>query len=678
MKRKNIFKNFLAILALLSLTTGCDDSFLQDKKDYNGFNEEIYDNVLTAQAKVDYIYYLSLPIPAKGNGDTYSKSTEEYAGSTMYTQPTEITSNNVDDKFYVTATGGPYSYIRECNMFLTNIDKGALTTTEKNPLKGQVFFWRAWHYFNLVFTYGGVPIILEPQNPILGDGGTQSSLAVQRNTTAECMKQICNDLDSAISLLPGKWGTSDWGRLTAGAAAAFKGRVLLTYASPLFNRNDDVTRWQAAYDANLAAKTLLEANGFGLADGSGNRAKNWGAMFCDITSKEAVMTVLCNNITTTQAKNNGWEASIRPKDIQGSAGIVPTADILDLFPMADGKRPGESSYVYDSLKFYKNRDPRFYRTFAFNGCIWPYDKDITYTVWTYQWYKDAAAFNVGTSSSGTAEYSGATSTGLYLRKRSADANAVFDATNKFALSATPYMEIRFAEVLMNLGEAAVGIGKTGVNDEGYQALIQIRKRVGIPAGANGLYGLEANLDRYGLFKALLYERQVEFAYEGKRFDDMRRWMLWNDDPADNNTTCAKLGIKPFNGARRTGLFLGIKPTVYTASKSGIDYDAFNPSSKAYKPTLVTRSGIGLNPDADDATFNAQMVKLDNFYDTNLKRIKNDLLDPTNTNPKFSVTFRSKYYFLGFKQSVMQQSPYLYQTKGWTDFYGAEGTFDPLK
>lgn len=58
-------------------------------------------------------------------------------------------------------------------------------------------------------------------------------------------------------MLPGKWDNSNWGRITSGAAAALKGRLLLAYASPLFNRNDDQVRWQAAYDANKAAYDLL-------------------------------------------------------------------------------------------------------------------------------------------------------------------------------------------------------------------------------------------------------------------------------------------------------------------------------------------------------------------------------------------------------------------------------------
>ena len=143
--------------------------------------------------------------------------------------------------------------------------------------------------------YGGVPIVTTAQNAILGDGSSKDELEVQRSSTADCIDFICEDLDKAIAMLHQENGTIVIGDcITSGAAVALKGRLLLAYASPLFNRNDDQVRWQAAYDANKAAYDLLIQNGFGLADGKGNRAENWEKMFCQIQSSEAVMVTLFN------------------------------------------------------------------------------------------------------------------------------------------------------------------------------------------------------------------------------------------------------------------------------------------------------------------------------------------------------------------------------------------------
>ena len=80
------------------------------------------------------------------------------------------------------------------------------------------------------------------------------------------------------------------------------------------------------------------------------------------------------------------------------------------------------------------------------------------------------------------------------------------------------MEIRFAEVLLNYAEAACGANHF---DEAVNALKRIRKRVGYTDNC----GLDPAIfnDRAKLFEAILYERQIELAYEGKRFHDVRRW-----------------------------------------------------------------------------------------------------------------------------------------------------------
>ena len=52
-------------------------------------------------------------------------------------------------------------------------------------------------------------------------------------------------------------------------------------------------------------------------------------------------------------------------------------------------------------------------------------------------------------------------------------------------------------------------------------LKQIRKRAGIEAGADGLYGLKVG-SREEIRQAILDERHIELCYEGHRFWDLRR------------------------------------------------------------------------------------------------------------------------------------------------------------
>lgn len=80
-----------------------------------------------------------------------------------------------------------------------------------------------------------------------------------------------------------------------------------------------------------------------------------------------------------------------------------------------------------------------------------------------------------------------------------------------ATSGTDILEYRYGELLLNVAECLAAQGKAS---ECLQYLGRIRSRVGISNTNN--YGLGNISDRYQLIKAVLNERQVELAYEGKR------------------------------------------------------------------------------------------------------------------------------------------------------------------
>lgn len=87
--------------------------------------------------------------------------------------------------------------------------------------------------------------------------------------------------------------------------------------------------------------------------------------------RRPVITVLMNDESMISGTFNKWEEKIRPSAIayNDGAGIPAPDEILKAFPMKDGK-PAIAENGYDDDKFYRNRDPRFYRTFAFSGCEW--------------------------------------------------------------------------------------------------------------------------------------------------------------------------------------------------------------------------------------------------------------------------------------------------------------------
>ena len=735
----------LGFFALTPVITGCSDDFLDDMTVFGSFGEDkVYSSYTAVQDRVNTLYRELLPQSGQGGGngsagqnnytstgspEVWSKSSLEYGGFTDFTNPDlELDYTNITDYFYViNKSDSPWGNIRNANDIIQHVEASdVLTEDEKNKLLGQAYFFRAFRYWTLVKLYGGVPIIDYPQDPIIGDGDGSDKI-VPRSSAKACIQFICDDLQKASDMLPASWGSSDFGRITAGAAAALKGRVELFYASPLFNRADNSDRWETAYQTNKRALELLNQGGFGLAyasNGGANSGMNWAKMFLsnegsDGSLDEAVLVTLYNNRDKVETANydkwNGWEHSLRPVNTNGNGGIHPTAEMVDLFPMADGLRPGESKLTYDKLCFWLNRDPRFYRTFAFPGVEWKFDTNGVglnafdpegskyvyayfphqysgagndYALWSYTWYaNDDDASKVSSLSNGyTADVIAQKNSAVYIRKRSDDANIATSPLYKFSVSATtpkgfqqsaaPLVWMRYAEVLLDFAEAAAGANHL---DEALQALQQIRARVGYTADNN--YGLPTNLNsREKMIAAVLYERQVELAYEGKAFDDVRRWMLFDGgvDKFDGQpstwtltgfggNTCTYLGIDKLNGQRRHEI------VVYTRTNAAQANE--NDPVLARRPKALTLSeSITYDEDSEDYGSDAVMDLAD-FYNAYLKR--KDVNSDTNDETK-GISFRPQYYFIGFKQSAMQTNPTLLQTVGWHDYsHGQDGTFDPL-
>lgn len=653
---KKIYKIGFFIIAV-SLAFGCRQKFLEEMKSFDKYDESIFENEVLTGWYVDRVYYdyfsaYKSPIVSVVGSytDTRTRSTEEIGGTvTDYINPNKTLQNATDgDAYYgaglsASVTNNPYTRIRTANFFLQKIDEKGQNLSEafRKKVRGQMFYLRGLQYFDLMRVFGGVPIVTTAQNASADD----PSIQLPRATPAELVAQITADFDSAAAFLPATWGATDYGRFTSGAALAMKSRVLLTYASPLFNTdwdNSGNARWQKALDAGLAAEAALTAAGYGL---YGTTAKDWSEMWTkndNAFNKEAIVVrLLSNTVASSGVDNNGWERSIRVTKQTGSGGISAPKEMIDLFPLANGVRPTIAN-GYDSLHFFMNRDPRFYRTFAFSGSRWQLKEAGNDTVWLYRW----------TYSPNSVKYSdnNQTSSPAVVRKMTNLGGA--STVNGLAYSGTDLFEYRYAELLLNIAECYAAKGDIG-NAVTY--LGRIRARVGIPSANN--YGIGTLASKYEAIEACLYERRVELAYEGKRFWDAQRWMLYNDDATAGNTTCAKLGIAPINGTARSGRLWQYKVAATSAD-----------------PLLSTRTSILCDPDA--ATFTTQLNNLKTFFDNNLIVVRTDQpLDRDASGNAVNINFRQNYYVSGLSATVLSLNPWLKQTIGWNDYSGVPGTYD---
>jgi hypothetical protein len=656
MKNKLIY----FLILVVAVSAGCKKNFLEDIKPFDRFDESIFANEAQTGFYIDRLYnwyFASYNSPTKTVVGLYNDDrrniTEEVAGTIHnYINPNKtLKLASEADAYYGAALPGginnnSYTRIRACNLLLEKIDElgQPLSETFRNTAKGQMYFLRALQYFDLVRVYGGVPIVLHTQEA----SATDESIRTPRSKTSEVFAQVIKDLDSAVLLLPMKWDATNYGRLTAAGALAMKSRVLLTAASPLFNADWDNAgsdKWQKALDAGLAAETALTAAGYGT---SINSAKDWA----DVTYKNdnafngeaLIVNLLSNNAASTATSiYNGWENSVRPKDHNGSGnGISVPKQMLDLFPLANGLRPTAANGYVDTF-FFENRDPRFYRTFAFSGIRWGNAKNSAKVTFFYRWRASAT---------GASAYYGnnQTNSPAVVRKMS---NPAADST-AFNFSGTDIFDYRYGELLLNIAEAYAGKGDI---NSAITYLGKIRKRIGIPNANN--YGIGTLATKYEALEACLYERRVELAYEGKRFWDMQRWMLYSDDAGIGDDTNAKLGIPVFNGTTRQGYYWQAK--------------VFSPVNT--DPIPAAERNISIDPDGTAANFATEIGKLKTLYQTRLVMTPLDQAwDRDGTTP-INILFRSNYYVSGLTSAILSNNPWLTQTKGWQDYNGAEGTFD---
>lgn len=710
-------------LMAITAFSACSDSFLENKKNYDNVNKDLYQFVEGANARLNDLYSWSLPdvtnlnwkYPSCGLADDAAKSTEEYSGFGAFVNPeNELSSmssgTSVPDFFKGTDAANiqamVYGRIRNINDFIKNVNECSLAQTTKDYLLGQAYFLRGWCYYNLVKWYGGVPLVAEVQDPV-------ETSFTPRSSAEDCIQFIIDDLNNAATLLEAKtanggWDNDNYGRVSTGTALALKGRVLLLWASPLFNRDNDESRWTSAYAEMKADLTKINGCGYGLYQSATNKnGSDFAAQFSQMgKNPEAVFVALYNNEkgdgTDTQ-RNNPWERNIRPANAKGS-GLNASAMLVDMFPMADGKIPAScnsytklpvSEYSYDKNYPFMDRDPRFYRTFAMPGFRWAYEGDASvasannpadgqnYVLWNYVWYTKADdANNVESGNSYGADNLLNGAKGIYVRKKSDDRDVngsplyQYDATaNKGAapfFSAAQLIELRYAEVLLNLAEVACGANQLG---EAVGYVNQVRQRAGVPA-----YDVPG--DQAVCMSEILYERQIEFAYEGKRFDDMRRWLLF-DGGANfasigakaltgwGGNTCTWLGFKPFNGQRRENMEFR---TADAYGVGGTNYE----SDPLVKAGVVRPKGVDLRKDLAP-----QLEELKSWYQANLvrkdKKGDSRLAQGDNSKVDLYVKFLPKYYFLGFDSGTSTANPKLRQTVGWEDTNngGAMGTFDPL-
>lgn len=212
-----------------------------------------------------------------------------------------------------------YKGISSCNFFLENVDRAPINDQVKQVDKAEVRFLRALFYFNLVTTYGGVPLYTGTV--------TVDEAKVKQSTKEEVVTQILDDLDFAINNLPNIPYT---GHAVKGSAVALKAKVLLV--------NE---RWGEAANA---ANDLIQSGIFHLHN---NFKELFLAVGQDNNPEIIFSTKYLNpDHASEQDIRLGWHAILGIRQ-----------ELVDDYECTDGL-PITNSPLYDPNDWQKNRDPR--------------------------------------------------------------------------------------------------------------------------------------------------------------------------------------------------------------------------------------------------------------------------------------------------------------------------------
>lgn len=456
-----------------------------------------------------------------------------------------------------------FQRIRNCAVFLQNIPNAKVNSeSDRSRWTAEAHILRAYYYSELLMWFGcSLPIIREPYTY------DADFSKVERSSFHDVVEFIVEDCDAALACeeLPWRITTdSEAMRMTKAVAWAIKSRMTLFAASPLYN--DGNNYWEEAYSVNKAAVQALESNGYALYDKL-NQAAVWGdeKAYLPTAASQYFNEYFCNSGAyaadpadkeTIYQLRDGANLDLANVDGIGAilgykTGTCPSQELVDAFETIDGQpvldlakpyldeqhlKPNynSSNTTYDKNNPYANRDPRFYATVYYNGskryCNWSTEAEKksfenlgqgkgenVRIITTWDAYEDAKGNIInspeplmGRSMTGRTP----TRTGYFQRKFLHPNSGV-----EMRLNGARHKDYRLAEIYLNFAEAAMEAGHT---DEAITYVNKVRARAGMP-------GLPAELSGENLRQRIHNERRVEFALEGNRYFDVRRWHKPDED-----------------------------------------------------------------------------------------------------------------------------------------------------
>lgn len=371
-----------------------------------------------------------------------------------------------------------YQGIGRCNFITENIVRGKENVSEEvyNRILAEAKFIRAFHYFWLTETFGDVPLTLKTITTI-------NDTQMAKTSKSDIVEFILKDLDEAISYLPQVIPASELGRASKGAALALRTKIALHNGL-----------WK---EAIASASKVMELD-YALADNFESLFKNAEQR----STKEVIFSLQYfykyghygpNGITTRMG--------------QGYSSKIPSQSLIDSYECLDGLSIDKSP-LYNPQDPFKNRDPRLSYSCIVPGSVFfgyqfESHKDST-VCWNYNTNPASRVPNQDALNA-YASFSG------YCWRKYAES-----VSGDPAAGETPIMLLRYADVLLMYAEAKIEANE--IDASVYDAINKVRNRVNMPS-------IEQGKTQQEMRSVIRKERKYEFAFEGSRLFDIRRWKI---------------------------------------------------------------------------------------------------------------------------------------------------------
>lgn len=518
----NMKKFFLPILAFSALALGGCQKFLDRKP----LNESSASTFLSNQAEIE-----------QGLNGVYAASMWVFPNNTPLLFAIESSTDlaikrggNDEDRIAL-GDAGPftignsvpniawnqaYKLVQRANQQLAGMENGRGNVTPQvfGRLRAEALTLRAWAYFHLLMWFGDLPYYKTV--PTVGE-----VLSSTRTPVATIVADLYKDLDEAVAgfTAANTQPVQAMGQVNRGVALGLKAKLALL-----------IKDYQTAA---VATKTVIDYGQYGL-----NPRYTDLFLLSGQQANAAREIMFAQTYPTDVLDPQNWMAVITvPRQVTTSqSSHFPSQVLVDKFEGKDGLRIDQSA-VYDPAAPSRNRDNRLRWTVFMPGDTMTHMVSKTASG-NYIQPKERTIFNIYSNVrqkfnwttgnydnlTGNNDWVGAQAAGIQWQV-SATGNIggvgyvwrkYVDSTQYTWETKTGYILMRYADILLMYAEAKIELGE--IDNSVTAAINAVRARAGQPA--------VSTTNQAQLRQIVRRERTVEFAGEGLRLFDLRRWGIY--------------------------------------------------------------------------------------------------------------------------------------------------------